>query len=122
MSTHRNSHQVNRRSFLKSTSALAASAAFAGIGGLSSALSQENAGKKLAEGVPNAEKLGWRVGVQAFTFHRFTLSDAIDMTASLGLKYIETFSGHRISKDEPHGIYSGSGPQFRDKLKSKLAQ
>jgi sugar phosphate isomerase/epimerase len=115
-------HLVSRRNFIKVSSALATGAAFAGFGELPSAFGEGSAGKMLAEGVPNAEKLGWRVGVQSFTFHKFFLLDVIDMTASLGLKYIETCPGHRISKEEPHGIYSGSEPKYREMVKRKLQE
>ncbi len=122
MSIHCDSRLVNRRAFLKTSGALAAGLAFPGAGGLSSALAETTVGAKLAGGVPNAEKLGWRVGVQSFTFHRFFLLEAIDITASLGLKYIETCPGHRISKEEPHGIYSGSQPKYREMVKRKLQE
>ncbi len=112
---------LDRRSFLKSSGLLAAGAAFSGSGAFASAVEYEP-GQKLADGVPNAEKLGWRVGTQAYTFHRFSLFEAIEMTASLGLKYIETFSGHRISKDEPHGMYSGTPPNLREMVKQKLKE
>ena len=115
----------DRRQFLKRSSVLCAGLAAAGATG-SPAFGQESgrlpkpAG--LANGVPNAKKLGWRVGVQAYTFKSFSLFEAIDMTASLGLEYIETCPGHRLSKDEPHGLYSGSPPEIRTKLKRKLAE
>ena len=50
---------------------------------------------------PNAEKLGWRLGCQAWTFRLFPLDEAIDKTASLGLHYIETGLGLKLSKDRP---------------------
>jgi len=122
MPTDPDSYRLNRRSFLKSSGALAAGAAFGVFGGGSSVFGEETALKMLAQGVPNAEKLGWRVGVQSFTFHRSFLFDAIDMTAALGLKYIETCPGHRISKEQPHGLYSGSKPEFREMVKRKLQE
>ena len=56
-----------------------------------------------AKKVPDAaaEKLGWRLGMQAYSFNRFTFFEAIDKTASLGLKYIEIYPGQRLSKEEP---------------------
>jgi len=102
---------VDRRNFLKSTGVLAAGATFSGAGRFSSALGQTEPGQKLANGVPNAEKLGWRVGIQSYTFKRFSLFEAIEMTASLGLKYIETFSGH---------INCGCPPSLIETMKEKL--
>lgn len=43
----------------------------------------------------------WRLGVQAYTFNRFTFFEAIDKTASLGLHYIEGYPGQRLSQEHP---------------------
>lgn len=49
------------------------------------------------KGAPNAEKLGWKVGCQAYTFNRFTFFEAVDKTAALGLHYIEAYPGQKLS-------------------------
>jgi sugar phosphate isomerase/epimerase len=36
----------------------------------------------------SADKLGWQVGVHSYTFLKFSIFDAIDKTAGLGLKYM----------------------------------
>lgn len=41
---------------------------------------------------------GWRLGVQTWSFNRFTLFEAIDKTRSLGLGYIQAFPGQKVSK------------------------
>jgi sugar phosphate isomerase/epimerase len=46
-----------------------------------------------------AEKLGWRLGVQAWTFRDRTAFEAIDTAHALGLKYIELFPGQRLAKE-----------------------
>ena len=74
---------------------------------------------RLAGGVPNAEKLGWRVGVQAYTFKNFTLFEAIDMVASLGLKYIET-CGIPISPDDRTRFDSGITDAQKQRVRAKL--
>lgn len=43
-----------------------------------------------------AEKQGWRLGMQSYSFHLFTLAEAFDKTQELGLKYIEVFPGHKL--------------------------
>lgn len=43
-----------------------------------------------------AEKAGWKLSVQSFTFHKFTLEEALDKTAALGVKYIEVYPGHKL--------------------------
>lgn len=45
-----------------------------------------------------AEKAGWRLGVQAYTFHKFSLQEAIDKAQQLGLKYIEVYYGQPLGK------------------------
>jgi sugar phosphate isomerase/epimerase len=54
-----------------------------------------------AAGAPHAEKLGWRLGCQAWTFNDTTFFDAVEKTASLGLHYIEAFPGQKLSADKP---------------------
>ncbi len=46
-----------------------------------------------------AEKAGWKLGTQTYTFNRFTFFEAIDKAASVGLKYAEAYPGQKISKD-----------------------
>jgi len=48
-----------------------------------------------------AEKAGWRLGVQAYTFHKFSFEEAIDKAHQLGLKYIEAYYGQPLGKDIP---------------------
>ncbi|MEH6308147.1 sugar phosphate isomerase/epimerase [Olivibacter sp. CPCC 100613] len=42
------------------------------------------------------EKLGWKLGAQAYSFNRFTLAEAIAKTDSCKLKYIEAYPGQNI--------------------------
>ena len=48
-----------------------------------------------------AEKLGWRLGVQAYSFNRYTFFEAVDKAKQLQVKYIEAYPGQRLSKDLP---------------------
>lgn len=43
-----------------------------------------------------AEKNGWRLTMQSYSFHKFPLTDALNKTQELGLKYIEIFPGHKL--------------------------
>ena len=43
-----------------------------------------------------AEKNGWRLGMQSYSFHLFSLTEALDKTQELGLKYIEVYPGHKL--------------------------
>ena len=48
-----------------------------------------------------AEKAGWHLGVQSYTFHKFSFQEAVDKTQQLGLKYIEVYYGQPLGKDIP---------------------
>jgi sugar phosphate isomerase/epimerase len=106
----------DRRSFLQSGAALAAVAGMAKWG-----LSAE--GRKLSQGAPTAEKLGWRLGCQAYSFNQFTFFEALDKTASLGLRCIEMYPGQKLSKEKPqvtvgHGMSSEARAEVKKKLKA----
>lgn len=45
------------------------------------------------------EQLGWRLGVAAWSFNRFTFFEAVDRTAALGLRYVEAFEGQRVNAE-----------------------
>ena len=48
------------------------------------------------------EKLGWRLGIETYTFHKFTFFEAIEKTAELGLPYIGGLSFmQQVSKEIP---------------------
>lgn len=42
------------------------------------------------------EKLGWKLGSQAFTFQKFSFFEAVDKIDSCGLKYVEAYPGQRL--------------------------
>jgi len=43
-----------------------------------------------------AEKMGWKLAMQSYSFHDFTLVETLDKCNELGLKYIEVFHFHKI--------------------------
>lgn len=43
-----------------------------------------------------AEKNGWRIGMQSYSFHLFPLTEALNKTQELGIKYIEVYPGHKL--------------------------
>ena len=45
------------------------------------------------------EKLGWRLGIEAYTFHQSTFFETIDRTAKLGLAYVGGLSFQKVSDD-----------------------
>jgi uncharacterized protein (TIGR02145 family) len=57
---------------------------------------------KLTPAVLAQEKLGWRIGVEAYTFHKYTFFETIEKTAALGLPYIGGLCSEQpVSKDIP---------------------
>lgn len=75
-----------------------------------------------------AEKLGWRLGVQAWTFRDRTAFEAIATAHRLGLKYIELYPGQPLAPDMPdrpdiQGVKVGPemGETALAALKKKLA-
>lgn len=77
---------------------------------------------RLADGCPNAEKLGWKVGVQFYSFHKYTFFEGIALTRALGLHYIEATIGARITNDSDQKIYAGMSKEWMDRIKRKLAE
>ena len=45
-----------------------------------------------------AEKAGWKIGMQSYTFHMFSLQEALDKCQELGVKYIEVYPGHKLGE------------------------
>jgi sugar phosphate isomerase/epimerase len=111
------SSPIRRRDFLRTTGALGAGIGLFGLG------SSELLAAALANGAPNAEKLGWHLGCQTWTFREFSLFEAIDKTASLGLHYVETGAGMKsLSKEQPHVKFTEDSPvSVRNEVKKKLA-
>jgi len=52
---------------------------------------------KLTPAIRAQEKLGWRLGVEAYTFHKFTFFETIEKTAQLGLPYVGGLSFQKVS-------------------------
>lgn len=50
--------------------------------------------------MPAAEKLGFKVGCQAYSFNKFTFYEAIDKTAAAGFNYIEAYPGQALSPEK----------------------
>jgi sugar phosphate isomerase/epimerase len=105
---------MNRRTFLKTTSVLTAGAALLDLPNLAVAAD--------TQGAPNADKLGWRLGCQAWTFNRFTFYEAMDKTAELGLHYIEAFPNQKLSADKPdERVGPKMSGEARKETKKRLA-
>jgi sugar phosphate isomerase/epimerase len=70
------------------------------------------------------DKLGWRLGCQAWTFRKLSLFETIDLLDALGIRYIEMYPGQRLSPDRPgakadHNMSEELVHELQEKLKSK---
>ncbi len=64
---------------------------------------------------------GWRLAIQAWTFSHYTLYEAIDKTASLGLDWIEAYPGQKLSKENSNINFDHNMPiEYRNQVKQKL--
>jgi len=71
----------------------------------------------------NLKTGGFEVGCQAWTFHDFSLFEAIDKTAEAGAPTIEFIPGQKLSPEEPTVKFSHDAPkEVWDKVKAKLAE
>jgi sugar phosphate isomerase/epimerase len=118
---------MNRRSFLQTTSALAAGSL--AVGPIQNAWAAFDGPK----GAPNAEKLGWRPCCQAWTFNyyapdasakveKLSFVESVDKTHDLGIHFIEAFPGQNLSKEKPsEKMGPGLSADARKDLKKLLA-
>lgn len=61
----------------------------------------------------------WKLGVQTYTFNRFTLFESIDKAEALGLGYIEGFTWQRVSPEHEVQLLDASD-EVLDALRQKL--
>jgi sugar phosphate isomerase/epimerase len=47
------------------------------------------------------EQLGWRLGITAYTFHKYTMFETIDKTAALGISYLGGLNFQMVSAQIP---------------------
>ncbi|HEY2083099.1 MAG TPA: sugar phosphate isomerase/epimerase [Verrucomicrobiae bacterium] len=73
---------------------------------------------RAAEQTP-AEKLGWELAIHSYTFQKFSIFDAIDMTAALGVKYM-SISGSVILDGTNRVGTVGISDQDRAAIDKKL--
>ncbi len=62
---------------------------------------------RLTPAIRAQETLGWRLGSEAYTFHKYTLFEAIEKTAQLGLPYMGGLSFQKVSTAIPKNFAPG---------------
>ncbi|MCC8199552.1 MAG: sugar phosphate isomerase/epimerase [Tannerellaceae bacterium] len=66
-----------------------------------------------------AEKQGWRLAIQSYSFHRFTLPEAFDKTKELGINYIEVYPGHRLGEPWENQVF---GYQMDEQTRQEIKE
>jgi len=109
---------IRRREFLRDSGRLAAGVAAAGLW---SDLSE--AAQKVKVSTPNAEKLGWPISVQLYTYQALPLYDALDRIAALGVRHIQPCFFLKLDKQRPSLKTDENLPaEARRELKDRLAE
>ena len=67
-----------------------------------------------------AEKLGWRLGVQAYTFRALSFFETVDKAHELGLKYIEMYPGQKLKPDGTGKTGTGMSEADVAEMQAKL--
>ena len=74
----------------------------------------------LAAAAPASEPLGWRLGAAAWSFNRFTFLEAIEKTATLGLRYLEAFEGQRVAPDDDAKLDMNISDSVLQRIRERL--
>jgi len=67
-----------------------------------------------------AEKLGWRLSIQCWTFNRLTFFETVDIAQKLGIKYVEMFPGQKMKPGSEQKIGPGMTAEAMEETKQKL--
>lgn len=78
------------------------------------------AGSTKAKGPFPEEKLGWKLGSQAYTFRLFSFAEALDKIASANLRYVEAFPGQTIGAGSTEKMTYELSPEGRKLVKQLL--
>ncbi len=67
------------------------------------------------------ERLGWRLGIEAYTFHRVSFFETVDRAARLGIPYVGGLSFQKVSPDIPKNFDPGLSEDELRAIRLKLA-
>lgn len=108
---------IMRRDVLKCGVASATSAALAVFGNRFAA-----AAEKVVSSSPAAARMGWLIGVQQYTFRRFTFYEMLDMMLQLGIAHAEGGFFLPLDKARPElKTNEELSPALRNELKQRMA-
>jgi sugar phosphate isomerase/epimerase len=68
-----------------------------------------------------AEKLGFKLSLQCWTFRKLTFFETIDKAAGLGVKYLEGFPGQKLKPDSKDTLNSNMSDEACEEVRKKLA-
>jgi sugar phosphate isomerase/epimerase len=66
-----------------------------------------------------AEKQGWHLSMQSYTFHLFTVMESLDKVQELGLRFIEIYPGQRIGEGFDEAVF---GYQLNEEEQQRLKE
>ncbi len=67
------------------------------------------------------ERLGWRLGLEAYTFHRATFFETVDRAVKLGVPFVGGLSFQKVSPDLPKNFEPGLSDVELETIRLKLA-
>ncbi len=107
---------LNRRAFLVAAGGLGMGAVLAGAG-----TSGAEQPQKAESGTPNAERLGWRLSCNLYTFRDRSFYEALDVIAGLGIRRVEPAFFLPLSKEQPDLKTSEAlTPAHRKEMKKRI--
>jgi len=93
----------SRRRFLKHTGAVGLAVGAASLGRVPMVVAAP-------AGAPHAEKLGWLLACNAYSFNKLTLFETIGKVAGLGLKYTVGFNWQKLDPKRPTTVFNEDMP------------
>ena len=109
---------MDRREFLRRGGRAAAGAAAAGLWGAGPGGPQQ-----VPVGTPCAEKLGWKMAVQLYSYRRFPFYEAMEKIAALGVRHVEICFFLGLDRARPKlKTNEDLPPDVRKELKEKLGE
>jgi sugar phosphate isomerase/epimerase len=69
-----------------------------------------------------AEKQGWKLSMQSYTFHLFSVVESLDKTKELGLHYIEIYPGQKMGGDFGNAVFGYDLSAEQQKQLKELAK
>ena len=105
------------RAFLQTTGVLAAGATLAGLTPRLAC-----AAEPIKLSTPSAEKIGWPVGIQLYTFRSISFYEALGKIAALGVRHVEPGYFLRLDSKRPELTTSEKlSPELRKEMKQRMA-